>query len=430
MANKKFVRILCVVLAVLMLLGVFTVVLGSAQAYAVSQAEIDALEAQRDAIRSQQANVQEQIDALETEKASVLERKAALDMQNDLNRQDIAIIDEQIALYDQMIADKAEELDEAIEREDEQLELYRTRIRAMEEKGNWTYLSFIFKATSLSDLLARLSDVIDIIEHDKNLEDEYIAAREYVEEVKAEYEEIQAQQEAKKEELLEEKEQLEKQIEEACLLITELESDIEAYEQVYEENDALESEIQALIDEKLAELKKQQEEAERQKQEWLAQQQQQGGQSGGNTGSSYTASGSYIWPCPSCSYITSRFNPQRMHPILGTPRPHTGVDIGASYGATVVAAQSGTVAIAEYSSSYGNYVVLYHSDGTATLYAHMSSLAVSAGSTVTQGETIGYVGSTGLSNGPHLHFEIRVNGSCVDPLAYFSGMSLTYASDA
>ena len=92
---------------------------------------------------------------------------------------------------------------------------------------------------------------------------------------------------------------------------------------------------------------------------------------------------------------------------------------GGSYGATVVAAASGTVSVATYSSSYGNYVMIYHPDGTSTTYAHMSSLAVSAGQTVNQGDVVGYVGSTGNSTGPHLHFEVRVNGGTVDPMQYF-----------
>ena len=119
-----------------------------------------------------------------------------------------------------------------------------------------------------------------------------------------------------------------------------------------------------------------------------------------------------------------------MHPIFGTTKFHSGLDIAANSGAVVSAAAGGTVSIAEYSSSYGNYVVIYHSNGTTTLYAHMSSIAVSAGDTVSQGQTVGYVGSTGNSTGPHLHFEVRVNGSCVDPLGYFGGMSLSYANDA
>ena len=140
------------------------------------------------------------------------------------------------------------------------------------------------------------------------------------------------------------------------------------------------------------------------------------------------AAGSYSWPCASSTYITSKFG-YRIHPIFQTQKYHSGVDIAANSGEPITAAAGGTITIAEYSSSYGNYVVIYHSDGTTTLYAHMSSMAVSAGQTVSKGDVIGYVGSTGNSTGPHLHFEVRVNGSCVDPLQYFS-LSFSYASDA
>ena len=90
----------------------------------------------------------------------------------------------------------------------------------------------------------------------------------------------------------------------------------------------------------------------------------------------------------------------------------------------MVAADGGTVSVATYSSSYGNYVMIYHADGSSTLYAHMSSLAVSAGQTVNQGDVIGYVGDTGWADGPHLHFEVRINGGTVDPLGYFSNYPL------
>ena len=139
------------------------------------------------------------------------------------------------------------------------------------------------------------------------------------------------------------------------------------------------------------------------------QQQPQSGSEGSGTApapDTSTATGSYIWPCPSSTYITSRYG-NRIHPIFGTERFHSGIDISAAEGATVLAADGGTVTVATYSSSYGNYVMIYHTNGTYTLYAHMSSLAVSAGQTVTQGQTIGYVGSTGWATGPHLHFEIR-----------------------
>jgi murein DD-endopeptidase MepM/ murein hydrolase activator NlpD len=403
-----------------MLFGVLFSVLGMS-ASAVSQSEIDALEAQRDEIRSKQADVKEQLDALQTDMSSALDKKAALDEQNELNRQDIEIINEQIELYDALIEEKSQELDEAIETEQRQYDRYRERVRAMEENGNWSYISFIFNATSFSDLLSRLDDVLDIITRDQNLEAEYIAARENVQAVKAEYEEVQAQQEAKKDELLEEKAKLEEQIDAASEMIAALADEIDVYTAVYEESEAERAAIQEKIDKKVAELAAQEAAAA------AAAAAANRPTTSTNTNTTWNSNSSYVWPAQS-TYITSKFG-YRLHPIFGTTKYHSGVDIGASYGTAIAAAASGTVTIAEYSSSYGNYVTVYHSDGTTTLYAHMSSMAVSVGDTVSQGQTIGYVGATGNVTGPHLHFEVRVNGSCVDPLQYFS-LSFTYASDA
>jgi murein DD-endopeptidase MepM/ murein hydrolase activator NlpD len=200
-------------------------------------------------------------------------------------------------------------------------------------------------------------------------------------------------------------------------MIVDLQSDIDEYTAAYNENEAQEGTLQSQIDSLSAQLKAQEEAARK-----AAEQNNQS-----YTGTGSTATGSFTWPCPSSTYIASGFG-LRIHPIFGTERYHNGVDISANSGASVVAADSGTIAIATYSSSYGNYIMIYHSNGTSTLYAHMSSLAVSAGDTVTKGETIGYVGSTGWSTGPHLHFEIAVNGTRVNPLNYFS--NYTMAPDA
>ncbi|MGI5972050.1 MAG: M23 family metallopeptidase, partial [Oscillospiraceae bacterium] len=109
------------------------------------------------------------------------------------------------------------------------------------------------------------------------------------------------------------------------------------------------------------------------------------------------------------------------HPTLGYYKFHTGVDIGASYGAKILAADDGTVITAGYNSGgYGNYVVISHGNGLTTLYGHMSSYAVSNGQNVSKGDVIGYVGSTGRSTGPHLHFEVRQSGQYIDPMSYFS----------
>jgi murein DD-endopeptidase MepM/ murein hydrolase activator NlpD len=115
--------------------------------------------------------------------------------------------------------------------------------------------------------------------------------------------------------------------------------------------------------------------------------------------------------------IVSGFGP-RVHPILGSSRMHTGVDMSAGYGTPIHACRAGTVVIAGAQGGYGNTVVIDHGGGMATLYAHQSSIAVSVGQSVSSGEVIGYVGSTGMSTGPHLHFEVRLSGNPVDPTPY------------
>ena len=426
--SKKFVRFVCLLLCLLMVVGLVAYVLPGA--FAVTQYEIDQLQKQRDEIRAEQNDLKEQIDALQGEITSTIAKKATLDEQNELRRQDIALINQQIEAYTFLIRDKAQELALAIRAQNEQFERYCARVRTMEETNTWSYINILLDATSLTDFLSRLNDVIDIVRNDQNVKAEYEAAREAVEAAKTEYEEVQAQQKVKRGELMEEKAKLEVQIEEACAIIADLELDIEQFQAAYEENEALENDVQAKIDAKVAELRAQQEAEARAKAAYEAAQRAKQAKNNSGSKSSGVSSGYFSWPVPSCSYITSKFG-YRVHPIFGTTKYHSGVDIAAGSGATIQAAAGGTVSIAEYSDSYGYYCVLYHSNGTTTLYAHMNAQpCVKVGQTVSQGDTIGYVGSTGWSTGPHCHFEIRVNGSCVDPLSYFGGISFSYSSDA
>lgn len=127
--------------------------------------------------------------------------------------------------------------------------------------------------------------------------------------------------------------------------------------------------------------------------------------------------GQFTWPCPSTQYITSTFG-NRYHPVLKTWKYHTGLDIGGSSGSNIVAAADGTVILASVYGGYGNCVMIDHGSGIVTVYGHASSLLVSAGQNVTKGQVIARVGSTGISTGPHLHFEVRVNGEYVNPLSY------------
>ena len=125
------------------------------------------------------------------------------------------------------------------------------------------------------------------------------------------------------------------------------------------------------------------------------------------------------WPvAKSGTYITSAYG-TREHPVHGVTKFHTGIDIGnAGFGAPIIAAADGVVSMASYYGGYGNCVMINHGNGISTLYGHGQKILTSVGSTVKKGDLIMEVGSTGVSTGPHLHFEVRINGSHVNPMTY------------
>lgn len=439
MKKKTAISIIAVAMAFLLIVSLMISVMGSLGALADNsdfQSQIDAIEDQKEQLQAEREEMQSNINDLMAERETVLEKKAVLDEQNELAREQIELINEQIDLYNDLLEQKSAELQEAEKAEADQYELYCKRVRAMEENGSYTYLDIIFQCRSLGQLLSAMDDIGEIMDADQRLFEQYKAAREDVERVRDEYETTLEELGQSQKELESDKAELEAQIEEAVALIADLDADIEAAQQEYLANEAAEQALNSQMNQiaqQMWELEQQQ------------QQQQQGGNSGGESGGgtesgegggsgtvtppdTSVVTGTYVWPCPSSTYITSRWG-YRIHPIFGTERFHSGIDINASEGSTVLAADGGTVTVATYSSSYGNYIMIYHSNGTYTLYAHLSSIAVSAGQTVTQGQTIGYSGSTGWTTGPHLHFEIRnANGDTVDPTQYFSGLS--YAPDA
>lgn len=392
MISEKKLRAAAAFLALVL---VALAIVPAGPALAVSQSEIDALEEQRDALKAEREEMQAGIDELKNEQAGVLEQKRALDEQNEVYRQELELIEEQVSLYTRLVDEKAAELEKATAAETEQLAIYKQHVRAMEENGNYTYLSIIFGSKSLSELMANLDMIGEIMEADKRIYDQYTAAREDAEVIKAEYEETLGQLAGKQEEYEAEKADLEAKIAEASELIAQLEEEISSnydlYLQVLAEEEALESDIQSMI----AELERQE------------------------AANSITSTGTYIWPLP--GYSPGSAYGWRMHPIFNEMRFHAGEDIGAPSGTPILAADSGVATvIPDNGNGYGNYIMINHGGGRVTLYAHMSSFAISGGASVTQGQVIGYVGSTGNSTGPHLHFEVRVNGATTDPKQYFN----------
>ncbi|MCQ2557775.1 MAG: peptidoglycan DD-metalloendopeptidase family protein [Oscillospiraceae bacterium] len=426
MKRKKFVSFVAILLILLMVFSLVSMAITSA--YAVSQSEIDALKKRRDEITEKREAKQAEIDALKEHQADVLEIKAALDERNNYCIRQILLNNEVVEMYTQMIADKEQEVIQAKKLETQQLDRYRSRVRAMEENGQYDYLELLLQTASLSDFLTLVDDIGEIMEEDRQLEDEYIAAREYTEAVKAEYETYKAETQLILDSLHEESQQLQEEIKETDLQLEQIQAEMDENSDELQALIADQNAADDLIEKRIAELEaqKRKEEERRKQQAAAAQGSGSGGSSGGGGG--VTGTGSFMWPCPSCYYITSRVG-YRWHPISGIWKYHSGLDIGAQMGASILAADSGTVTIAGVNGGYGNCVMIDHGNGYYTLYGHMSSIAVSVGNYVGKGSTIGYVGSTGWSTGPHLHFEIRLGSTCLDPENWFT-KGLSYAADA
>lgn len=415
MLKKKFKKFFAFAMALVMTMSVMFSMM-SVSAFAVTQSEIDSLRSQKSQLSSQKNQVQSTINSLQGQQSDLISLKNALDEKNAITVKQILNLNEQIELHTQLIEQKTVEVEEAQKTADEQLEKYKVRVRAMEEAGRYNYFEVLFGANSIGEFLSLIDDIGDIMRSDKELENSYRQSVTDLKAVKAEYEEAKTEMEDTKAELEDLKVQQEADIQEATAVIASLQSDINAKSGVLGQLTEQEKQLNADIQNKVNELNRQQE--------------QNKPQPNPGGGGSTIGTGNLVWPSY-CTYITSRQGP-RTHPVTGEYKNHGGTDIGASYGSAIYAADSGTVVRSAdgWNGGWGNYVMIDHGNGMQTLYAHMSSRAVSVGQTVSRGQTIGYVGSTGMSTGPHLHFEMYVNGSRIDPQTRYPGVSFTYSANA
>ena len=386
------------------------------------QDELDELNDQRSEILGRMSEIQDEIDSLDYEKANTLEKKLILDQKNQLAQEELDVIQEQIGIIDGKLAAIQQDLEAARENEQVQKERWLARVRAMEETSQADYLQVLFDSTSFSDLLTRVDLVGNVMEYDEDLEQQYIAARENVEALEGQAETMYAENEARRAELEQKAAQLQADIDAACGLISQIEENSADYESVLAMEAESEAKVASLIMDKEKELKeaKAKEEAARLA-ALAAQQAAQAAASGGYDTSGLVATGAawMIWPSYT-KLLTSKFGPRYLS-LYGYTRPHNGVDVGASYGTAIWAAAGGTVIrAANVGDGYGNCVMINHGNGYTTLYGHMSRIAVVNGQTVSQGQVIGYVGSTGNSTGPHLHFEIRASATAqpINPMAF------------
>ena len=387
---KRAKRILCGLLALtltlsLLLVGTVTV------AYAAKTAEQEAAEQERAAQmaaleqkKKEQADklkeLEKQIADAKKKKEDVMATKNLLDQRNQL-------LLEQIDDTQSQIQHAADEITRYEELEDLQYELFCEQVRSEEERGSLSYLSVLFKATSMADLLNRMEFVNEVAEYNKSL----IAA---IQETRANIAEEKAAMEEHEKQLGEQQDALETKLDETTALMEEYIADQKALEAVYAAEEKAAKEIAAEIDRLIAE------------------------------SDVIPSNEGFIWPVNTSKKISSPIGGRVSPGGIGSTN-HKGVDIcNVGYTSSVFAVKSGKVILANTSGwggGYGNYVVIDHGGGVTTIYAHMSSVSVSEGQMVSQGTVIGITGNTGASTGPHLHYEVRINGVYQNPLNYLAG---------
>lgn len=424
--RKRMVSILAGIMAAVMVLTlVLSLIPTKASAASSSEIrkQINQLKEEKEALKDKIAEVQAQYEENENEIADIIAKKNVIDQEIQLLSTQITNINEQIKAFNVLIADKQDELDHAQERYEQLNEDNKLRIRTMEEEGELSYWEVLFKANSFSDLLDRLNMVEEIAASDNRRLKELGDAANAVEEAQEELEVEKVDLEGTKQELDDTQAELDDKRAEADALLQELlekADDLEALEAEFEEQEA----------EFLKQIAAKEEEYDAAKQaEWEAYMATYtapttaGGSSDGSggttsSGGSGGSSGGGGWIVP-CSYtsITSPFG-YRVSPTTGASTYHQGVDLDTGTGWPVVASRAGTVTIAGYSSSAGNYVKIDHHDGFSSIYMHLSSIGVSSGQVVSAGQYIGATGSTGVSTGDHLHFGIALNGVWVNPCSY------------
>ena len=369
---------------------------------AVTQAEIDALKGNAGKLAEQKKDIQAQLKAVQADKSSALKKKELLEDQIDLIRQEIANINEQIAMYDQLIAEKTAELEQAEADEKAQFDLFCRRMRHMEEQGETSYWSILFASGDFSELLDNYMMIEEIIQYDNQVINSLVSLQEKVTNDRTALEDAQSEQEAAKAQQMAAQDELKAQEDEVDKLIAEISAHEDLLEEMEEELNKAAKALDAQIKAK--------------EREYAAQVANVPSESG------------YLWPLPGGYNTISSLAGGRIHPVTGKPGNHAGIDIPAPSGTNIYAAKSGVVIHAAKGTgsswSYGNYVIVSHSDGTSTLYAHMSRIGCKEGQTVKQGDVVGYVGTTGRSTGNHLHFEVRSGSTRKDPVNYFKDKSL------
>lgn len=433
----KYRRIIVSVIAGLLvfsLLAGLVVMVVSAKSSGEIQAEIDALQKDAEQLAEDREALEEEISANQTQTLTIVEQKAQVDQELELTRQEVENVNAQVHQYNLLIAEKQAELDELQAQQDELFESYRLRMRVMQERGEVSLWAVLLQAESFEDMLNCRAMIEEIAKADQRMMDEMRAVAAGVLAAKDALAGEKLLLEEKKAELADAKSLLEDKRAQSDALLDQLLSD---KEELLAESEKYEAQEEELIDQ-IAALENERTEALRR--EWEAAHPPQTDNSGnassdneagssettgsdsttGETTDNVPSSGeSFLFPTGSGTVLTSPYG-YRTHPLTGSYTMHNGVDLANSAGTPIYASKSGYVTTAAYNYVNGYYVTINHMDGFSTLYCHMTNYIVSEGQYVTRGDVIGYMGSTGWSTGPHLHFTIYLNGSTVNPMNYIS----------
>ena len=360
------------------------------RAYA-KDATVKGYEDQISDLEEKQKDLKNKINANKNESGKAAETKAYLDeliytLEQKINASEALIgeLERSIAVSEQEIID----CEAAIETYSEKITL---RIRMMQEDNGAGYLGMIFGVTSISDFFSRLEHIKTMIDYDKKLKAEYKDQKQQLHDKKNSLEASMVLQNETLQTLSADKAEAKALAEKANRYIEQLAADEQAYKAELEKAEKAEAELDKKLTEYLKSLQNQ-------------------------NSSQVVADGEYLWPLPKGQgWITCKFGGSDPN-----NKPHYALDVAIAAGTPIYATNAGTVLISGWHSSYGYYILIEHGNGMASLYAHCSALLVKAGQTVSRGQTIGKVGTTGFSKGNHLHFEIRKNGVRVDPLAYMA----------
>lgn len=376
-------------------------------AYAATTSEIKDqitdLKVENAVIQAQIDSVRSQYNVNASEIQALVDKKNAVDQEIALLHDQILNINEQLRIYGQMISDAQERLDDANLRLAQLNRQYKERIRAMEEEGEITYWQVIFESSSFTDMLDRMNMVDEIAAADtQRLVDLQVASATVEENQRILNEEMLDLQETRQQ-LSDSEEMLKVKRTESDDILRELIAQQSEFQAVLDEASKIQDDLLTEIAQKQKELQ-----AAQYKEELVKM-----ALKGENPPSNAT------WIEPVSGYTISSPFGNRKSPTAGASSNHKGVDMACPSGTPIYATRAGTVTVASYQAGgAGYYVSINHGDGFASIYMHMTRYVVSKGQSVAQGELIGYVGSTGIATGPHLHFGVSYGGTYVNPMAY------------